>query len=95
MKGTNIIIGYLLDIGDRIKDSDEFDKDKIIEFTFWIWKNFNENKEFAMFKKTLEERKLYIYEQDNIYKKLFVEYREREMEINDHRIREYIKHIEC
>ena len=48
-----------------------------------------------MFKKTLEERKLYIYEQDNIYKKLFVEYREREMEINDHRIREYIKHIEC
>ena len=95
MKGTNIIIGYLLDIDDRIKDSDEFDKDKIIEFTYWIWKNFNENKEFAMFKKTLEERKLYIYEQDNIYKKLFVEYREREMEINDHRIREYIKHIEC
>ena len=45
-----------------------------------------------MFKKTLEERNLYIFEQDNIYKKLFAEYREREMEIHDPRIRKYIEH---
>ena len=94
MKGTNFIIGYLLDIDDRIKDNNEFDKAKVIEFTYWIWKSFNRNEEFDMFKKTLEERNLYIFEQDNIYKKLFAEYREREMEVNDHRISEYIEHNE-
>lgn len=92
MKGTNFIIGYLLGIADRIKNSEEFDKAKVIEFTYWIWKSFNENEEFDMFKKTLEERNLYIFEQDNIYKKLFAEYREREMEIHDPRIRKYIEH---
>ena len=79
-------------IADRIKNSEEFDKAKVIEFTYWIWKSFNENEEFDMFKKTLEERNLYIFEQDNIYKKLFAEYREREMEIHDPRIRKYIEH---
>ena len=92
-KRTNILIGYLLDIGDRINESenDKGYKERIVNLTYWIWKGLNENEDFEKFKGLLMERNLYISERDTIYRKLFMDYREREMDIIDHRIQEFLE----
>ncbi len=90
-KRTNILFGYLLTIGDKIKSKEEEYKLRIISLAHWLFKIFNENEDYEKFKSLLLKRDLYIPERDSMYKRLFSDYREREMDLKDPRIQEFLK----
>lgn len=90
-KKTNILIGYLFNLSDVMKNKKKEYKERIINLAYWIYKVFNKSENFEAFKRSLMERDLYILEQEIIYKKLFYDYREREMCIEDYRIQEMLK----
>ena len=90
-KRTNVLFGYLLSLGDKIKGKEEESKLRIMNLTHWLFKIFNENEDYEKFKSLLLERDLYIPERDSMYKRLFSDYREREMDLKDPRIQEFLK----
>ncbi len=90
-KCTNVLIGYLLFIDYSIKEIEKNKKEQIIDLAYWIWKLLNENGDFEKFKNILIEKGLYISERDVIYKELYLNYRDREMDVKDLRIEKFLE----
>ena len=87
--GTNILIGYLLDVPHRFRKKKADEDKKNVEFIYWLWQILNQEIDFTKFKNLLLDRNLYLEGKDDIYKKLFFDYVERERHFNDHRIQEF------
>lgn len=90
-KRTNVLIGYLLDYNDKVKENEGSKHVQIIDFAYYLWKLLNENEDFEIFKNILLEKDLYISEREEIYRTLYLDYRDRELNVTDHRIQEFLE----
>lgn len=90
-KKANVLLGYLLSSGDRIKENNNLRVELIVDYAYFLWELLNKNDSFEKFKNVLIERNIYISEKENIYKTLYFNYRNEEMSIKNHRIQDFLE----
>lgn len=83
-RGTNTIIGFLLD---------EFDETstEALDFTFWLWEALNLSKEYTDFEKKIKERDLFNPIYADIYTQTYALYVSDEKSHTDNRITYFLE----
>lgn len=89
-KRSNSVIEYVLRHGrhERFENEmDGVDLDKVVEFSYCIWKDLNETETYQEFKNRLVQRDLFMNEYDNLYEEMYLSYIEDEKGVLDERIK--------
>lgn len=89
-KRSNSVIEYVLRHGRHERFENEMegvDLDKVVEFSYCIWKDLNETETYQEFKNRLVQRDLFMNEYDNLYEEIYLSYIEDEKGVLDERIK--------